>query len=160
MAYQGYLLKIGSYTVPHSWIKAGSYSCTLHGQDLDSYRDANGELQRTALKHTVIGVQFETPPLKTMSEFEKEAIHRAGRREQLWELVRNPGMSGKVPRALINGTGISTVNDLSMSDLISDIWGGYPTIVNGKELIWVLPQWDDMSAKHDRGNRDDITISA
>lgn len=70
MAYQGYLLKVGSYTVPHSWIKAGSYSCTLHGQDLDSYRDANGELQRTALKHTVIGIQFETPPLKTMSEFE------------------------------------------------------------------------------------------
>ena len=97
---------------------------------------------------------------KTMSEFEKEAIHRAGRREQLWELVRNPGMSGKVPRALINGTGISTVNDLSSSDLISDIWGGYPTIVNGKELIWVLPQWDDMSAKHDRGNRDDITVPA
>lgn len=95
---------------------------------------------------------------KTMSEFEKEAIHRAGRREQLWELVHDPGMSGKVPRALINGTGISTVNDLSRSDLVSDIWGGYPTIVNGKELIWVLPQWDDTSAKHDRGNRDDNTI--
>ena len=69
-------------------------------------------------------------------------------------------MSGKVPRSLINGTDISTVNDLSRSDLVSDIWGGYPTIINGKELIWVLPQWDDMSAKHDRGYRDDNTISA
>lgn len=95
---------------------------------------------------------------RTMSEFDKEKIHRAGRRHEIWDPVNEPGMSGMVPRALINGTPISTVNDLSRSDLVSDIWGGFPTIVNGNQLIWVLPQWDDLSAKHDRGNNEEDTI--
>jgi len=93
-----------------------------------------------------------------MSNYERQFIHKAGRSEAIWEAIKEPGMSGQIPRALINGTPISGLSDTSRSDLMSDIWGGFPTIVNGKELIWVMPKWDDNSAKHDRGFRsDDIT---
>lgn len=40
-------------------IKTGSYNCTINArQDLDSYRDADGILQRTALAHTATTVEF------------------------------------------------------------------------------------------------------
>lgn len=69
MAYQGYLLKIGNYEVPHSIIRAETYQVARNGQDLDSYRDANGKLHRTALEHFVIKVEFETKPLLTDQQF-------------------------------------------------------------------------------------------
>lgn len=69
LAYSGYLLKVGSYTVPLRYIKAETYQITKNGQDLDSYRDTNGELHRTALQHFVYKVEFETPPLLEDSEW-------------------------------------------------------------------------------------------
>ena len=72
MAYEGYLIKVGDYKIPHSWIKADAYSVVLSNQDLDSYRDCDGKLHRTALKHKIAKVEFETPSQKTdkeMSEF-------------------------------------------------------------------------------------------
>lgn len=77
-------------------------------------------------------------------------LRAAGRSDLIWDPVTNPGMSGRVPRALINGTDIPGLSDFSRSDMISDIWGGYPTIINSKELIWVLPQWDNESNPHDK----------
>ena len=68
MAYQGYLIKVGDYKIPHSWIKAETYSVLWSGQDLDSYRDSNGKLHRNALEHFLRKVEFETPPLKTNTE--------------------------------------------------------------------------------------------
>lgn len=72
MAYQGYLIKVGNYTIPHKYIKASSYNATLIIQDLDSYRDANGILHRTALSHKANKIEFETPAMLTdaqMSDF-------------------------------------------------------------------------------------------
>lgn len=63
MAYAGYLIRVGNYTIPKKYIRAEKYDVVLHGQDLDSYRDANGQLQRTALQHTVVDVTFSTPPM-------------------------------------------------------------------------------------------------
>lgn len=63
MAYAGYLIRVGGYTIPKKYIRAEKYDVVLHGQDLDSYRDANGQLQRTALQHTVVDVTFSTPPM-------------------------------------------------------------------------------------------------
>ena len=60
MAYKGYLIKIGSYIFPLSMIKAESYKATNYGQDLDSTRDVNGILHRTALENTAPKVEFET----------------------------------------------------------------------------------------------------
>ena len=60
MAYNGYLIKIGNYKMPLSMIAADSYSATNYGQDLDSYRDNDGGLHRTALAKQAPKVEFET----------------------------------------------------------------------------------------------------
>ena len=60
MAYKGYLIKIGNYTFPLSMIKAETYKATNYGQDLDSTRDVDGILHRTALSNTAPKVEFET----------------------------------------------------------------------------------------------------
>lgn len=72
MAYQGYLLKVGDTKIPHSYMRAETYKALLSTNDLDSYRDLDGELHRNALEHKVGKVEFETPPLltdKKMTEF-------------------------------------------------------------------------------------------
>lgn len=61
MAYQGYLVKIGTYIVPFEWIVAKTFKQTLYGQDLGSYNDANGHLQRDALEERVPKVEWNTP---------------------------------------------------------------------------------------------------
>lgn len=71
MSYAGYLIKIGNYTFPLSKMKAESYEVTMNGQDLDSYRDANGLLHRNALIKVVPKVEFETPAMITNTEMEK-----------------------------------------------------------------------------------------
>lgn len=69
MAYQGYLIKVGNYQIPHKFIKADTYSPYRNVQDLDSYRDGNGVLHRNALEHVPCKVEFETPPLLTNIQF-------------------------------------------------------------------------------------------
>ena len=68
MAYEGFLIQVGTYKIPLKYINAESYSVTLTGQELDSYTDANGNLQRTAVNNFVPAVEFSTPPLLTDSE--------------------------------------------------------------------------------------------
>lgn len=70
MAFQGYLVKVGSYTIPLKYIKLESYSSKPdQRQDLDSYRDADGYLHRTVLPHTATKIEFETPYL-FMTQFQ------------------------------------------------------------------------------------------
>lgn len=68
MAYQGYLLKVGTTKIPHKYMRAETYKALLSTNDLDSFRDGNGELHRDALEHKVGKVEFETPPLLTDTE--------------------------------------------------------------------------------------------
>lgn len=68
MAYAGYLIKVGTYTIPLSFIKAESYKATHLIQDLDSYRDANGVLHRNALTAVPDKVEFECVPMLTNTE--------------------------------------------------------------------------------------------
>lgn len=64
MALQGYLIKVGNYTIPLTFIKIETYkSAPNQRQDLDSYRDANGYLHRNVLSHTATKLEFETPYL-------------------------------------------------------------------------------------------------
>ena len=64
MAFQGYLIKVGNYTIPLTFMKLESYkSAPNQRQDLDSYRDANGYLHRNVLSHTATKLEFETPYL-------------------------------------------------------------------------------------------------
>ena len=69
MAYNGYLIKVGDYKIPHSYISAESYSAYRNIQDLDSYRDGNGKLHRTALSHVPNKVEFETRNMLTNKQF-------------------------------------------------------------------------------------------
>ena len=69
MSYSGFLIKVGSFTIPLSWRRAETYSVALHGQDLDSYRDADGLLHRQALEYVVPKVEFNIPAMKKQKEF-------------------------------------------------------------------------------------------
>ena len=69
MAYTGYLVKVGDYTIPmDKYIRVQSYKTTLSIQDLDSFRDMKGELHRTALAHRINKIEFETPAMLTNIE--------------------------------------------------------------------------------------------
>lgn len=61
MAYNNFLVQVGSYVIPMNFIKVESYSVTLSTMDLDPYRDANGLLHRNALAHKVANLSFDTP---------------------------------------------------------------------------------------------------
>lgn len=64
MAINGFLIKVGNYTIPLTFIKLESYQASPdQRQDLDSYRDADGYLHRTVLEHTATKIEFETPYL-------------------------------------------------------------------------------------------------
>lgn len=69
MAYQGYLIRVGSYTIPLSLIRAETYTVFMSITDLDSYVDANGLLHRNALDHIANKVEFETVPLLDNTQF-------------------------------------------------------------------------------------------
>lgn len=70
MAYKGYLIKVGDFEIdPSKWIQADSYSVLYSVTDIDSYRNANGELIRTALSHRVPKVEFNTPANLNNEEF-------------------------------------------------------------------------------------------
>ena len=61
MAYNGYLIKVGTYEITgENIINEKSYKCSAKIQDLDSYRDANGVLHRNALSHVPIKVEINT----------------------------------------------------------------------------------------------------
>jgi len=63
MAFNGYLLQVGSYQITgENFINEKSYKATLNIQDLDSYRDANGVLHRNALDHVPLKVEINTRP--------------------------------------------------------------------------------------------------
>lgn len=69
MAYSGYLIKVGLYTIPLSIIRAETYSPYKSVTDLDSYVDANGVLHRNALEHIAYKIEFETVPMLTNTQF-------------------------------------------------------------------------------------------
>jgi hypothetical protein len=69
MAYSGFLIKIGNYEFPRKYIQAQSYVVGRYGQDLDSARDADGNLQRNALDNFLPKVEFTTVPMLTNTEF-------------------------------------------------------------------------------------------
>lgn len=69
MAFSDYLVKIkgvgsgSDWTIPMKYIQSETYVALLSGQDLDSYRDSNGKLHRTALSNFAPKIEFEIPPM-------------------------------------------------------------------------------------------------
>ena len=62
MAHNGqWLVKVGAYEIPLSYIKYGTYkSAPRQRQDNDSYVDADGYLHRNPMPHTRSKIEFET----------------------------------------------------------------------------------------------------
>lgn len=68
--YAGYLVKVNAangqadYTIPFSMIFTESYTVSKNDQDIDSYVDADGNLQRNALAHWRGKVEWTIPPMR------------------------------------------------------------------------------------------------
>jgi len=66
----GYLVKVGTYTIPFQFIKAETFQSVWSVVDFDSYRDADGELHRDAVSdRRTLKVEWETPDMSD-TEFE------------------------------------------------------------------------------------------
>lgn len=86
MAYSGFLLKVGNYTVPtDKFIRAESYSAYVNMQDLDPWTDANGYVHREAVDLKALKIEFETPAMLTDRE--------------LTELLQNIQANYTIPKA-------------------------------------------------------------
>lgn len=70
MAYAGYLIRVGNYTIPQDkYIKAESYSAYVNMQDYEPWTDANGYVHRTPVDLKAMKVEFETPAMLTNAEY-------------------------------------------------------------------------------------------
>lgn len=69
MAYAGYLIKIGNFTIPTSIIKADSYYAYVNMQDYEPWTDAKGYLHRDVVDLKALKVEFETKAMLTNTEF-------------------------------------------------------------------------------------------
>ena len=69
MAYSGYLIKIGTYTIPLSMIKADSYYAYNNMQDYEPWTDAKGYLHRDVVELKALKVEFDTRNMLTNTEF-------------------------------------------------------------------------------------------
>lgn len=69
MAYAGYLIKIGDYTIPLSMIKADSYYAYVNMQDYEPWTDEKGYLHRDAVALKALKVEFETVPQLNHTQF-------------------------------------------------------------------------------------------
>ena len=64
MAFNGSLMKLGEDNLPLSYMYKESYTITPNRrQDMDSTRNANGELIRNVLGHTASTISFQTKPM-------------------------------------------------------------------------------------------------
>ena len=70
VAYQGYLIKFGEYTIPaNKFIRADSYSPYVNMQDVDPYTDLEGYVHRNPVELKALKVEFETPAMLTNISF-------------------------------------------------------------------------------------------
>lgn len=69
MAYAGYLIKIGNFTIPLSMIKADSYYAYANMQDYEPWTDEKGYLHRDAVALKALKVEFETKAMLTNTQF-------------------------------------------------------------------------------------------
>lgn len=125
MAYNGYLLKVGDYIVSaKKFIKADSYKCSAKVQDLDSFRDANGELQRNVLEHVPLKIEFETPAMLTHMDFE-ELMSNLRKNFQTGNAERRASVTAYVPEY-----GTYVTQDMYMPDIEPTMYGNYGGIIH------------------------------
>lgn len=76
--FQGYLLKMGGDIFPHKYIEYETYKITPNRRfDLDSTRNANGELTRYVLDKTASTIQFDLRALNQDGQEEVQGFIRS-----------------------------------------------------------------------------------
>lgn len=119
MAYNGYLLKIGDYTVsPKKFIKADTYQAYVNMQDIDDWTDADGYLHRNAVALKAIKVEFETPAMLTNTSFEEFMSNI--RRNYTNETARECTVTAYIPE-----TDSYVTQKCYMADIQPQIYGTY-----------------------------------
>lgn len=63
MAFNGYLISSGGERFDETYIYKESYEIGREDMDLDSFRNANGYLERNVLDHSSVVITFETKPM-------------------------------------------------------------------------------------------------
>lgn len=64
MSFNGYLVKIGSYSIPMQYIQVGSYKVNpKQRQEMYAYRNYSGYLYRSTMGHTPSKIEFTTTVL-------------------------------------------------------------------------------------------------
>ena len=63
MAFNGYLISSGGERFDDTNIYKESYEIGREDMDLDSFRNANGVLERNVLDHSSVVITFETKPM-------------------------------------------------------------------------------------------------
>lgn len=67
MSFNGSLIKIGSTNFPLTYVFINSYSIVPNRrQELDSFQDANGFLQRNVLDHAPSTIELKTKPMNNV----------------------------------------------------------------------------------------------
>lgn len=97
MAYAGYLVKIGDYTIPLSMIKADSYYAYVNMQDYEPWTDAKGYLHRDAVALKALKVEFETKAMLTNTEFATLMSNIAGEYITGKERARECNITAYIP---------------------------------------------------------------
>lgn len=95
MAFEGYLLKVGTYEIPMNFIVAKSYDVTRNVMEAKAYRDANGVLHRNTVSHVPVKINFKTPEGLTNSQV--EAVFSNIRSNYLDALQRSANVTCYVP---------------------------------------------------------------
>lgn len=69
MAYNGYLVKVGNYIIPNSFINLDSFEIVPdQRQDIDPYRDSNGKLHRKVVSNKPSAIRFSTVMLHRVEQ--------------------------------------------------------------------------------------------
>lgn len=123
MAYDGYLIKVGDFTIENSMIKAETYKAYRAVQDLDSYSDALGVLHRTALEHVPCKCEFETIPMMTNAEF--ASFMSSIRSQYTNELERKASCTVYIPE-----TDEYITQDMYMAQPEPEIYGTYGGVIH------------------------------
>lgn len=119
MAYNGYLLKIGDYTVPmKKFIRADTYKVYVNMQDYDPWTDADGYLHRNAVELKAMKVEFETPAMLTNKTFEEFMSNI--RRNYVNETARECMVEAYIPE-----TDSYVTQKCYMADIQPQIYGTY-----------------------------------
>jgi len=95
MAYEGYLLKLGNYIVPHEFIRADSYSPYINMQDVEPWTDADGFTHRNPVELKASKVEFETPAMMTNKTFGE--FMRNIRANFVSEIAKNVYITAYIP---------------------------------------------------------------